>query len=233
MKPGAYEDSATFKADPLKDVADLIDAMKAKGITAESDQRDYFAQIFGNRNAAQMALILGYQYARLERGAHGIENTHDIGQTVRRSPQGQPLYAMGQIHRGGDERWRCARRPTMSGATAALNNLTATASGLAALFNGGAQQRRRTWKKLFFGNQGSPVEGQAQVSPKVFDWAYGNWANDPSSAGRTWLRLKGWHRGPRRRGGRQVASRGSRSPTCRVARWPRTSRQIALRPSPR
>jgi hypothetical protein len=78
VKPGAYRDEETFKSDPMKGMADLIARLKANGITDEGAQRDYLTQIFGNRNAAQMAMTLGYQYARLMRGAQGIENTQDI-----------------------------------------------------------------------------------------------------------------------------------------------------------
>ena len=178
MKPGAYEDSATFKADPLKGIADLIDAMKAKGITAESDQRDYFAQIFGNRNAAQMALTLGYQYARLERGAHGIENTHDIGPTSADLLKDNPYTQWDKFTAAATNAGAALGGQLMPGATAALNNLTATASGLAALFNGETNSED-AWKKLFFGNQGSPLK-DGTIAKKVFDWAYGNWANDPN-----------------------------------------------------
>ena len=80
--PGFYKDADTFRTDPLKGMADLIDAMKAHGITSESDQRDMLSNLFGNRNAAQMAQTLAFQYQRLQRGAQGIENTKDINATA-------------------------------------------------------------------------------------------------------------------------------------------------------
>jgi hypothetical protein len=79
--PGFYKDADTFRSDPLKGMSDLIEAMKAHGITDESAQRDMLSNLFGNRNAAQMAQTLAFQYQRLQRGAQGIENTKGIAET--------------------------------------------------------------------------------------------------------------------------------------------------------
>ena len=136
MKPGAYEDSATFKADPLKGIANLIEKMKAQGITAEGDQRDYFAQIFGNRNAAQMALTLGYQYARLERGAQGIENTKDIGPTSADLLNNNPYTQWDKFTSAATNAGAALGGNLMPGATDALNKLTAVTNDVGAMFRG-------------------------------------------------------------------------------------------------
>ena len=47
MRPGAYKDSETFKLDPMKGMADLIEAMKSHGITTEGAQRDELTMMFG------------------------------------------------------------------------------------------------------------------------------------------------------------------------------------------
>ena len=77
--PGFYKDADEFRADPLKGMADLIEAMKKHGIVGQNEETDYLESMFGNRNAAQMAQSLAFQYQRLERGATGIKNTWDLG----------------------------------------------------------------------------------------------------------------------------------------------------------
>jgi hypothetical protein len=77
-RPGYFKDDDVFKSNPLLGIEDIIKAMDAHGITNEKDQRDNISMLFGNRNAAQMALTLAYQDMRLGRGAQGIKNTWSL-----------------------------------------------------------------------------------------------------------------------------------------------------------
>jgi hypothetical protein len=77
-RPGYFTDDDVFKANPLLGIEDIIKAIAAHGITGEKEQRDNISMLFGNRNAAQMALTLAYQDMRLGRGAQGIKNTWSL-----------------------------------------------------------------------------------------------------------------------------------------------------------
>lgn len=58
IKPGANKLGDLFATDPDQYAARIVADLKAHGITAEQDQRDWLSQIFGNRNSAQMMMTL-------------------------------------------------------------------------------------------------------------------------------------------------------------------------------
>ncbi len=134
MRPGAYKDSDTFKSDPLKGMADLIAAMKAHGITTEGAQRDELTMMFGNRNAAQMAMTLGYQFPRLQRGAQGIENTWPLGSSsdelLKNNPYDQWSKFTSSLTNLGAE----LGTDLMPAAIDAAHGLTTIAQSLASVF---------------------------------------------------------------------------------------------------
>lgn len=74
MEPGANRLGDMFKRNPADAMAQLVEDLKSHGHTDEGDQRNWFSSIFGNKVAANMAMTLAYQRARLDRGANVIGN---------------------------------------------------------------------------------------------------------------------------------------------------------------
>ena len=159
VEPGAYKGSETFKSDPMKGMADLIDALKSHGITKEGDQRDWLTQIFGNRNAAQMAMTLAYQYPRLQRGAQGIENTNDLTQMSDELLKNNPYTQWQKMTSSLTNLGASAGGAIMPGAIDAAKNLIAFFNGLRGIQQGDGLGK--WWKSgnlhdAIFGSGGTP-----------------------------------------------------------------------------
>ena len=151
--PGFYTDADTFRSDPMKSIANIIDAMNKHGITETPAQRDMFSQLFGNRNAAQMAMTLGYQYQRLERGEQGIENTKDIGATSAELLANNPYTQWQKFTSAATNAGAALGGQLMPSATAALQNLTTTVNAASAVLRG--QGDNKAWHDLVFGTDKS------------------------------------------------------------------------------
>jgi hypothetical protein len=165
--PGFYKDADTFRKDPLKGIADLIEAMKSHGITSESAQRDELSNLFGNRNAAQMAQTLAFQYARLGRGAQGISNTNDVNDTAADLLKNNPYTQWAEFTSAATNAGAALGSNLMPEATAALKNLAATVNGFGALFSG--RGGAADINKAIFGTADAPG---------WMKWIEGNWSAD-------------------------------------------------------
>ena len=166
-KPGAYKDEETFKSNPMLGMSNLIDALKEHGITAEGDQRDYLTQVFGNRNAAQMAMTLGYQYPRLERGAQGVRNTLDTDKNSANLLANNPYTGWQQFTSAATNAAAAIGGQLMPDATNALKDLTAATQGFGALLSG--KGGAADINKAVFGNHDAP---------DWMKWIEGNWSHD-------------------------------------------------------
>jgi hypothetical protein len=69
----------------------LDDAAKKKG------EEDFLTYVFGNRNAAQMALTLAEQDPRLQRGAKAADNAADLTTAAGNVRAGDPNFGVAQI----------------------------------------------------------------------------------------------------------------------------------------
>ena len=192
--PGFYKDADTFRSDPLKGMADLIEAMKAHGITDEFAQRDMLSNLFGNRNAAQMAQTLAFQYARLQRGAQGIENTKDIAETSADLLANNPYTQWSKFTSAADKCRRGARRLTscrtrlqaLDKSNHYRNRDSETYSPVfePAVARQSRRDAGRTREAQREGLLRKALFGSGDV-PKWFDWAANNWKrgkgdiNDP------------------------------------------------------
>ena len=190
--PGFYTDADTFRSDPMKSIANIIDAMNKHGITDTPAQRDMFSQLFGNRNAAQMAMTLGYQYQRLERGAQGIENTKDIGATSAELLANNPYTQWQKFTSAATNAGAALGGQLMPSATAALQNLTTTVNAASAVLRG--QGDNKAWHDLIFGTDkaeggwldkvqdwigNNPI---ARANKEIGSWVYDRFSKPPDSA---------------------------------------------------
>jgi hypothetical protein len=164
MMPGGYLDEDVFKADQMKGMADLVLAMNEHGITDIGAQRDELSTIFGNRVAAQLAMVLAYQDARLRRGAQGIKDAEDPSIFARQKLQDNPYTQWDKFTSAATNAGAALGANLMPSATAALNNLTATVNGLAQLFSGHGDAS--SLRSVLFGS------GEV---PAWYKWAEGNW----------------------------------------------------------
>ena len=178
--PGFFTDNDLFRSNPMAAMADVLEHMRAHGITDEGAQRDYLAQLFGNRNAAQMALTLGFQYGRLGRGAQGIRNTWDLDASSDELLKNNPLDQWSKFTSSLTNAAAALGTELMPSATQALDNLTVTVRALAKLFAGDFSWD--TFKSIFVGAgpTGSGWFDKAQDfvgdNPVAhFDQALGQW----------------------------------------------------------
>lgn len=169
-RPGFYTDGNTLKENPLTGMANLLDAMKAHGITSESDQRDYISQIIGNRTAAQLGMTLGFQAPRLLRGAAGIDATANSGVGATDYMNENPYSQWNNFTAAATNASVALGTAIMPEATAALKNLTATATGFGGLLSG--RGTADDINKALFGSGGS------DAAPRWLKWIEGNWSSD-------------------------------------------------------
>jgi|SRR5579883_88881 hypothetical protein len=73
-KPGAFLDAALLQSDPMAFADKIYDKLAANAITDEKAQDEYIAQMFSNRNAANILRVLHDQRARFLRSALGIDH---------------------------------------------------------------------------------------------------------------------------------------------------------------
>lgn len=90
LLPGANVKAGEFQAEPALFAANLVQDLASKVTSDPAMQRQWIAQIFGNRNSAQMMQTLGYMSGRLERGAQGIGNTKELDDLFQQYLKGNP-----------------------------------------------------------------------------------------------------------------------------------------------
>ena len=184
--PGFFTDADTFRTDPMKSIGDIIEAMKAHGLTSESQQRDEIAGLFGNRNAQQMAQTLAFQYQRLARGAQGISNTNDIGATSADLLANNPYTQWNQFTSATTNAGAALGANLMPAATQALNSLTANINAMAKVFGGDTSNS--ALHDAIFGPKDAQKDWLQKLQDKVgnnpiahADQAIGNWLYDRAS----------------------------------------------------
>jgi hypothetical protein len=122
-KPGAVVGSSEFAADPDKFAKTLYDALVKKGLDA-TQQKQWLAQIFGNRNAEQMITTLMFQHNRLDRGAAGIAQTMNIDDAAKELLKHDYNTAMNSFSTAWSNMLTKLGGPLVEPAVRALNSMT-------------------------------------------------------------------------------------------------------------
>jgi hypothetical protein len=137
-----------------------------------------------------MAQTLAFQYARLQRGAQGIENTKDIAETSADLLANNPYTQWSKFTSAATNAGAALGGDLMPDAIAALTNLTTTVNALGNIFAGFDKLSLANWRdwgglaKLNEKDFREALFGSGDV-PKWFDWAANNWKrgkgdiNDP------------------------------------------------------
>jgi hypothetical protein len=104
----------------------LDDAGRKKG------EEDLLTYVFGNRNAAQMALTLAEQDPRLQRGAKVADNAAQLQTAAANVRAGDPNFGVAQFEAALSNLAATIGDLGMADATASLHQLSVTADGAAA-----------------------------------------------------------------------------------------------------
>jgi hypothetical protein len=103
----------------------LDDAAKKKG------EEDFLTYVFGNRNAAQMALTLAEQDPRLQRGAKAADNAADVKTAAANVRAGDPNFGVAQFEAALSNLAATMGNLGMADATTSLHQLATMATGAA------------------------------------------------------------------------------------------------------
>jgi hypothetical protein len=128
-KPGAVVGSGEFAADPDKFAKTLYDALVKKGLDA-TQQKQWLAQIFGNRNAEQMITTLMFQHNRLDRGAAGIAQTMNIDDAAKELLKNDYHTAMNSFSSAWSNMLTKLGGPLVEPAVRALNSMSAAMNSI-------------------------------------------------------------------------------------------------------
>jgi hypothetical protein len=173
VHPGAMGVTGdTFTANPGEGIQHLIDLVDAKltkdnGGKALDDagrkkgEEDWLTNVFGNRNAAQMAMTLAEQKARLGRGAQAADNAADNATAAANVRAGDPNFAMAQF-------------------SAALSNLAATMGTIAMPAIVASMQQLGTAAEgaaKFLGMLHSADDATKKYTAPLNDLVGGNWGD--------------------------------------------------------
>jgi hypothetical protein len=131
-KPGAVVGSGEFAADPDKFAKTLYDALVKKGLDA-TQQKQWLAQIFGNRNAEQMITTLMFQHNRLDRGAAGIAQTMNIDDAAKELLKHDYDTAMNSFSSAWSNMLTKLGGPLVEPAVRALNSMSAAMNALSSI----------------------------------------------------------------------------------------------------
>jgi hypothetical protein len=131
-KPGAVVGSGEFAADPDKFAKTLYDALVKKGLDA-TQQKQWLAQIFGNRNAEQMITTLMFQHNRLDRGAAGIAQTMNIDDAAKELLKNDYHTAMNSFSSAWSNMLTRLGGPLVEPAVRALNSMSAAMNSITSM----------------------------------------------------------------------------------------------------
>jgi hypothetical protein len=143
VHPGAMGNMGdTFTHNPSQGIQMLLDKIDAKlakdnGGNALDDaarkkgEEDWLTNVFGNRNAAQMALTLAEQQARLGRGAQAADNAATLPNAAANVRNNDPNFAVAQFEAQLSNMAATLGNMAMPNIVTSLQQLGAAAAGAA------------------------------------------------------------------------------------------------------